>query len=85
MTDDLRYALEGLPPKARDLLRRVLIGDQADRDAASDRLRRYRDEAGDELGDVIDLCTLYPEARRTIVRLLAEVDAAGRRWARPAP
>ncbi len=56
-----------------------LIGDQADNDAASYRLRRFRHEAGDELGDMIDLCTPYPEARRTIVRFLAEVDAAGRR------
>ncbi len=78
MTDDLRAALaKTLPPKSRDLLRRVLVGDQADRDEVSYRLRRYRDEAGDGLSDVIDLCTLYPEARRTMVRLLAEVDAAG--------
>ncbi len=34
-------------------------------------------DRGDGLSDVIDLCTLYPEARRTIVRLLAEIDAAG--------
>jgi hypothetical protein len=38
-------------------------------------LRRYRDDVGDELADTIDLCTLYPETRRKVVRLLAEIDA----------
>jgi hypothetical protein len=66
---DLRAALADLPPNARDLLRRVLIGDQADRDEVSYRLRRDRDEVGDELSDVIDLCTLYPEARRSRTRM----------------
>jgi hypothetical protein len=33
-------------PKARDDLRRVLIRDQADRDAISSRLLRYRDQNG---------------------------------------
>lgn len=27
--------------------------------------------------DTIDLCTLYPETRRKVVRLLAEIEAAG--------
>jgi hypothetical protein len=31
--DDLRFLLQTLDPKARDELRRVLIRDQADRDA----------------------------------------------------
>ena len=38
--DDLRELLETLDPKARDDLRRVLIRDQADRDAVSSRLLR---------------------------------------------
>ncbi len=45
MTGDLRAALADLPRKSREVLRRVLIGDQADqadRDATSFRLRRYR-------------------------------------------
>jgi len=40
MDDDLRALLETLDPKARDDLRRVLIRDQADRDAISSRLMR---------------------------------------------
>ena len=46
MTEDLRYLLETLDPKARDALRRVLIRDQADRDAVTSQLLRYRDERG---------------------------------------
>jgi hypothetical protein len=40
-------------------------------------LLRYRDEAGDELADIIDLLTMHPDARRKVVRMLAEIDAAG--------
>ena len=45
---DLRATLETLDPKARDDFRRVLIHDQADRDAISSRLLRYRDRRGDD-------------------------------------
>ncbi len=75
LDEDLRAAIEGLPPTARDLLRRVLIGDQADRDTAAMALLRYRDAAGDELADIIDMLSINPEARRKVVRMLAEVDA----------
>ena len=40
---DLRALLSTLDPKARDDLRGVLIRDQADRDAISSELLRYRD------------------------------------------
>jgi hypothetical protein len=36
--------VESLDPKTRDDLRRVLIRDQADRDAISSRRMRYRDQ-----------------------------------------
>ena len=68
----LRLALD---PKARDGLRRVLIRDQADRDAIASNLLRYRDERGDDWAGIIDMLTLYPDARRQVVRLLAEIDA----------
>jgi hypothetical protein len=42
---DLRELLQQLNPKARDALRRVLIHDQADRDAIASQLLR-RDENG---------------------------------------
>ena len=48
---------------ARDDLRRILIHDQADRDAISSRLTRFRDERGDDWADIIDMLTMYPEAR----------------------
>jgi len=46
--DELRSLLEILDPKARDDLRRLLIRDQADRDAVASQLLRYRDGHGDE-------------------------------------
>lgn len=55
MTDgeaDLRALLGTLSPKARDDLRRVLIRDQADRDAIASRLMRYRDQNGPDWADI---------------------------------
>ena len=37
---------------------------------------RYRDARGDDWADIIDMLTMQPEARRRVVRLLAEIDAA---------
>jgi hypothetical protein len=71
----LRALLQTLSPSARDTLRRVLIDDQADRDAIASDLLRYRDERGDGWADIIDLLTMHPEARRRVVRVLAEIDA----------
>src|SRR4026208_451258 len=72
---DLRAVLRTLNPKARDDLRRVLIRDQADRDAVASQLLRYRDGHGDDWADIIDMLTMHPEARRKIVRLLGETQA----------
>jgi hypothetical protein len=72
---ELYALLESLDPKARDDFRRVLIHDRADRDAVSSQLLRYRDERGDDWAGIIDMLTLYPDARRQVVRLLAEIDA----------
>jgi hypothetical protein len=72
---DLRAILETLDPNARDTLRRVLIHDQADRDAISSQLMRYRDENGQDWADIIDFRTMHPEGRRRVVRLLGEIDA----------
>ena len=49
---ELRSLLETLDPKARDDLRRVLMRDQADRDAISSRLMRYRDKKGQGWADI---------------------------------
>jgi len=45
-------------------LRRVLIHDQADRDAISSQLLRYRDERGNDWADIIDMLTMDSEERR---------------------
>jgi hypothetical protein len=63
MSDDFRSFLETLTPKARDDLRSVLIPDDADRDAISSRLMRYRDQNGQDWADIIDMLTMYPDAR----------------------
>jgi len=56
--DELRDLLRPLDPKARDTLRRVLIHDQADRDAISAHLMRYRDQNGQDRADIIDFLTM---------------------------
>jgi hypothetical protein len=73
---DLRAVLQTLDPKARDDLRRVLIHDQADRDAIASQLLRYRDGRGDDWADIIDMLTMHPKARRKVVRLLGEIEAS---------
>jgi hypothetical protein len=47
----------------------------ADRDAIAMQLMRYRDQNGQDWADIIDLLTMYPDARRQVVRLIAEIDA----------
>ena len=71
----LTAMLSTLDPKARDTLRRILIRDQADRDGIASRLMRYRDQNGQDWADIIDFLTMYPDARRRIVRVLAEIEA----------
>jgi hypothetical protein len=72
---DLRFLHGTLDAKARDDLRRVLIRDQADRDAISSQLLRYRHGHGDDWADIIELLTMHLEARRNVVRSLAEIEA----------
>ena len=74
--DELREMLLALDPHARDTLRRVLILDQTGRDAISSQLLRYRDGHGDDRPDIINMLTMYPEARRRVVRLLGEIEAS---------
>ena len=72
---DLRAVLASLDPSGRDVLRCVLIHDQADRDEISMQLLRYRDDVGDELADIVVMLTMNPDERRKVVRLLGEVEA----------
>jgi hypothetical protein len=76
---DLYTVLKLLDPHARDTLRRVLIHDQADRDAIASDLLRYRDGHGDDWADIIDMLTMHPEERRKVARLLGEIKAAEQR------
>jgi hypothetical protein len=39
---------------------------------------RYRDENGQDWADIIDFLTMWPEARRQVVRLLGEIGAVVR-------
>ena len=73
--DGLRDLLLQLSPSARDHLRTVLIRD--DRDEIAQQLLRYGDANGDGWADVIDTLTMYPDVRRTVVRILGEIDATG--------
>ncbi len=72
---ELRDLLRTLSPSARDHLRRVLIHEQADRDAIASQLIRYRDGRGDDWADIIGMLTMYPGARRRVIRVLGEIDA----------
>jgi hypothetical protein len=72
---NLRAILLTLSTKTCDDLRRVLIRDQADRDAISSRLMRYRDQNGQDWADIIDFLTMWPDARRQVVRVLGELEA----------
>ena len=38
---------------------------------------RYRDEKGHGWADIIDMLTMYPEERRRVARLLAEIEVTG--------
>jgi len=59
---DLRRVLDMLGPIGRDALRNVLIREHADRDAIASRLLRH-DENGQGWADIIDLLSIYPDAR----------------------
>jgi hypothetical protein len=53
----------------------VLVHDHADRDAIASQLLHH-DENGHDWADIIDILTMYPEARRNVARLPAEIEAS---------
>jgi hypothetical protein len=67
LSDDegLRRLLAELDPKARNNLRRALIGDQADRDAIASQLMRYRDQSG----QVRAVASLQDATRKLILQM----------------
>ena len=72
---DLRAILEMLDPPARDTFRRIVIRDQADRDAIASHPAPLPRLARRRLGDFIGMLTMYPGARRRVIRVLGEIDA----------
>jgi len=72
---NLHSLLATLDSRTRDDFRRALIRDDADRDAIASTLMRYRDQNGQRWADIIDFLTMYPDARRRVVRLLGEIGA----------
>jgi len=74
----LADALRHLPAGARDELRRLLIHAQSDRDAIAEQLLRRRTPGMGDLADLIDMLTMDDDARRRVVRLLGELEAADR-------
>jgi hypothetical protein len=61
-----------------------VIHDQADRDAIASQLMRYRDQNGQDWADIIDFLTMWPDARRQVVRTLGE-DWGDRQLIRASP
>jgi hypothetical protein len=51
----------------------LLIRDFHDRNEMSSILLRYRDGRGNDWADIIDMLTLYPEARLRVARWLGEI------------
>jgi hypothetical protein len=72
LDDDLRDVLQTLDPKAREHLRSVLIRDHADRDAIASEADALSRSERQGWADVIDLLTMYPDARRQVIPTLSE-------------
>jgi hypothetical protein len=53
------------------------VANDADREAIAMQLMRYRGATGQGWIDLIDLLTMYPDARRNVVRMLGEFESAG--------
>ena len=71
----LRDVLLRLDPPARNAIRMVLIRDQEYRDAMASRLLEHATDKAASLAELIDMLTLNNDARRTVVRLLGELEA----------
>ena len=56
------------------------LGTSLDQAAQSLSPMRYRDENGQRWADVIDFLTMYPDARRRVVQVLGEIEAAQARF-----
>jgi hypothetical protein len=71
--DGLRNLLLQLSPVARGKLRTILI--RHDRNEIAAELLRYGDANGENWANVVAVFTMYPDVRRKVVRMLADIDA----------
>ncbi len=76
MDDPLRAAMTDLSPRTRDLLRRALVRDDVDRDVIALRACCATRTGGRRASRHHRLAVDIPDARRKVVRMLAEIDAA---------
>jgi hypothetical protein len=75
--DELAALLSRLPTPVQVRLREALVADQGTRDDLARSLLRRGDPWATDLADLLDLMTLYPDARRSVVRILGELSATG--------
>jgi len=72
---ELRAALSQIKPGGRDILRRLLIAEQFERDRYAEALLRSG-PTGITLADLLDLASVDPDIRRRLARVLGELEAA---------
>jgi hypothetical protein len=72
----LRKLFSGIDPAGRNVLRRLMRADQADRDEFAAALLRLDTPSSRDLATLIDLASLNPDLRRMAARLLGELEAA---------
>jgi hypothetical protein len=70
---ELSVLLARLPTPVQVRLRQTLVADQATRDDLARTLLRRGDPWATDLADLLDIMTLYPDARRQVTRLLGEL------------
>jgi hypothetical protein len=71
----VRTILRRLGPAARSDLRRLVVSNQQDRDRVAERLLRRRQLAANQIAELLDFLSLNQDARRTVARLLGEMEA----------
>ena len=72
---ELAALLRTVPPRGRDVLRRLMRADQFERDEAARALLHELRESARLVADLIDLATLHPDVRQRLARLLGQLQA----------
>jgi hypothetical protein len=71
---ELAGLLSAVDPHGRDILRRLVRGEQFERDEFAAALLRQRTKAARDLADLLDLASIKPEVRRQVSRVLGELE-----------